>query len=233
MPLAPSAPLLSMLTLACSVAVFWRAASRRSGPASAGANFSVSARMPFRSRASRLTVMLPPGDACVWIRPVATKLGVAEIADRQPFDREAAGVELEARGDVARVEAGDLGAVDLDRQRDLARPLQAQAGQRGLAKADHAVEIEFGGAQLAVEPRRPVADRPGIGHAALDHAAVDLGAQPLDRDPVRPQRHVAAGVPRLELRRRGRRPASQATRFFGSLESMLAPPAKPSPLPSG
>ena len=65
LPLAPSVPLLSMLTLACSVAVFWRTASRRSGPANAGANRSDSAWMPLRSRASRLTVMLPPGDDCV------------------------------------------------------------------------------------------------------------------------------------------------------------------------
>ena len=142
----------------------------------------------------------------------------AEVADRQPLDRKSAGIELEARGDVARVEAGDLGAADFHRQRHLARPLQPQAGQRGLAEADHAVEIELGGAKLAVEPRRPIARRPCVGHAALDHAAIDLGAQPLDRDPVGPKRHVALGAPRLELR--GRRglpgePGHQVLRIVG------------------
>ena len=129
--------------------------------------------------------------------------GIAEVADRQPLDRESAGIELEARGDVARVEAGNLGAADLHRQRDFARPLQPQAGQRGLAEAEHAVEIELGGAKLAIETRRPVAGRPRVGHAALDHAAIDFGAQLLDRDPVRPERHVALGAPGLVLRRRG------------------------------
>ena len=161
LPLAPSAPLLSMLTLACSVAVFWRAAIRRSGPASAGANFSVSAAMPLRSRESRLTVMLPPGGDCVWIRPVATKL----VSPRSPTDSRSIasplGIELEARGDVARVEAGNPGAADVHGQRDFARPLQPQAGQRGLAKADHAVDIELGRAKLAFDARRPIA----AGHA--------------------------------------------------------------------
>ena len=93
-----------------------------------------------------------------------------------------------------------------------------QAGQRGFAKADHPVEIEFGRAKLALDARRPVAGRPGIGQAALDHAAIDLGAQPLDRDAVRPQGHVALGVPRLELRRRDRaagEPGHQILRIVG------------------
>ena len=78
--------------------------------------------------------------------------------------------------------------------------------------------IELGRAQFAFHARRPIAGRPRIGQAALDHAAIDFGAQPLDRDPVRPERHVALGVPRLELRRRGGaagEPGHQILRIVG------------------
>ena len=136
--------------------------------------------------------MLPPGGDCVWIRPVATKL----VSPRSPTDSRSIASPLASslrRAAMLRASKPAILARPISmRQRDLARPLQPQAGQRGFAEADHAVEIELGRAKLAVDARRPVAGRPRVGQAALDHAAIDLGAQPLDRDAVRPQRHVAA-----------------------------------------
>ena len=115
LPLAASAPLSSMLMLACKVAVCWRVASQRSDGASAGANRSVNAMTPFEIAGVEID-----GDAAArrilgLDASAGDEAGVAQVADRQPLDGEPAGVHLEPRGDIAGVEAGDLGVPDLER----------------------------------------------------------------------------------------------------------------------
>ena len=172
---------------------------RRSGSASIGANLSASAMTALSSRASRSTAMLPPGVAVVSMRPLRLERRIAEICDRQPLDLDAAGVELQLRRRVARLEPGDARAADLEPQRDLARPLQPQSGERAVGETEQRVEIDLTGLQIGIEPRRTSRRRPRISQPAFDHAAIELGAQLLDRDAVGAERDVAAQLPRLEL----------------------------------
>ena len=145
LPLAASVPTLATLMSARSAAVFCGPASRRSGSASTGANFSASAMTPLRSRASRSTAMLPPGEPCGFDPALGLDPGVTEVGDRQPLDRRCRSASSVTRAATFRAStAGDPRAVDLDRQRDLARRLQPNPRQRRNAEADRGIDVELG-----------------------------------------------------------------------------------------
>src|SRR5262249_19617604 len=69
--------------------------------------------------------------------------GAAEVGHREPLDDETLLVELQVGGRAFGLDAGVARAAEVERERDLARPLERTAGKRLLGERDGAVEIDL------------------------------------------------------------------------------------------
>jgi hypothetical protein len=146
------APLLSILTLACSVAVFWRAAILRSGTGQRRCKLFRQRRDAVESRESRLTVMLPPGGDCVWIRPVA-RSSYRPDHRSTAVDR-ARRIELETRAMLRASKPAILARPMSHGHAILPGRSSPRPTVRTSLKPITAVDIELGRAKLRLQPGR-------------------------------------------------------------------------------
>ena len=151
--------------------------------------------------------------------PFDRERGAAEIGDGEPLDLEPVGIDPRVDIGVLRLDAGDRSTGDLERERAFARPIERRVAEHGLGESMDAVEIDVGRGERGVEPRRPVVARPDIGESSVDRHAVELELEPLDRDGVAAQPHVAAEAERtggdgLRIRALGQ-PGHERARIAG------------------
>ena len=132
---------------------------------------------------------------------------IGKIRDAHAIEGDAFRVELERAAHALDVDARDARASDIDAERNLARPLERGAVERGAAEGEHAIDIEVAGLELGVETRWPRAVRRRIGEAALDRLAVEFELQPLDRELLRADGELAAGAQHAGLPLHGVRAA--------------------------
>ena len=103
-----------------------------------------------------------------------------------------------------RLEAGDNGTTYLERERNIAWPVEGRIPEQRLAQRIDAVEIDFRRGDGGVEPRWPLVASPGIGHASVDVQAIKLKLESLDRDRVAAERDIGAKAPRTDGRHSAR-----------------------------
>ena len=123
----------------------------------------------------------------------------AEVADHQPVDGPAVGVDLHLRAQVMTLDAGDGGASDLGGDGHVLRALERRAGEQRAAEAERHVEIELGRVERGVELGRMPAGGENVSKAPGDGAAREFGAQPLERDLFAAERELAAHVQRARI----------------------------------
>ena len=174
-----------------------RAAERRRRSAACGANFSSSAITPSSARASRSSVSAPRGECVLGVDPAFDReRRAAEIGDREPLDFEPARIDPHVHVGLLRLDAGDRGAGDLERERAFARPIERGVAEHRLGECMHAVEVDVGRRERGVEPRRAVVVRPGIGHTPGDRHAIELELEPIDGDGILAEGDIAAEAQR-------------------------------------
>ncbi len=135
---------------------------------------------------------VPPGIDTAFDR----ERGTAEIGDRDLLDVDSAGVDAHADIGLLRLDAADHGARELERERALAWPIEGTVAKHGLGERVSAVDVDVGGIECRVEPRRPVAMREGIGETAGDGHAVELELEPVDCHGITAELYVAADAER-------------------------------------
>ncbi len=226
----------SRLTVARSFAVLSRAAMRRSGSASIGANFSASAMTALSSRASRSTAMLPPGVAVVSMRPLASIVALPKSAtDRRSIWMPPA--SNFTRAALLRASKPAIRARPTSSASAISRgALHPDPGERAVGETEQGIEIDL--ARLADRHRAA----PGVRRRATDRPAGLRRRR--DRTRSATARSAMRSAPSVTSPRNCHGlicicpaatgwPASQAISALGSLASTLAAPAKPSPLAVG
>ena len=82
------------------------------------------------------------------------------------------------------------------------RHRKGAVGQRRLGECRERIDIEFRGAQFAVERGRPIVRRPGVGEPPLQVLLIERRRQPIEREAIACDRDVAARGQRFGPARR-------------------------------